>query len=234
MWSRIFMSLFSGKREVSVLEPWGQYNSVRGREPPWASNEHVSSCQKLRMLLFELITGRTSEHPRPNEYGWQEKALPAWAHHKTLFLDSRSSYFGYSHWPTSFLVSHRGAHICWNKVLWAHPGIRRFTRHRVSKVLGWYWWSSWIPPWLWYGRVSSEWITTAYTCWRGWAGLSSRSECQITRLHQLKWCYVEFGPLGPVGQFAYQKLEHWCSWLVLPCANVCGWDFIRAPISTYI
>jgi hypothetical protein len=27
------------------------------------------------------------------------------AHHKTLFLDFRSSYFGYSHGPTSFLVS---------------------------------------------------------------------------------------------------------------------------------
>jgi hypothetical protein len=66
------MNLSSGRSEVCVLKPWGQYNNIPGQESLWASNERVSSYQQLCMLLYELIAGRTSERPRPNEYGWQD------------------------------------------------------------------------------------------------------------------------------------------------------------------
>jgi hypothetical protein len=122
----------------------------------------------LRVLLFELIMGRTSERP----LHWKEVAgqsQTARACHKTLFPDSKSSYFGYSHGPTSFPVSPKGAHIRWNKVLRARPGIGRFTWHRVSEVLESDWWPSRIPLTL-EGQVDSEWITTTYTCWGGESG----------------------------------------------------------------
>jgi hypothetical protein len=67
------MGLISGKSKVIVLEPWGQYNSIRSWELLWVSNERVSSCGQLHILLLELVIDRTSECPRPNEKGGKTK-----------------------------------------------------------------------------------------------------------------------------------------------------------------
>jgi hypothetical protein len=151
----------------------------------------------------------------------------------------KSSYFSYSPLPTSFPVSHKGAHIHWNKVLRAHPGIGRFMWHSVSEVLGSYGWPSWIPPdSSMAGLVVNESLPLTpveevsraeFSIW-----VSDHSPAPARVMVCQVWVAGTHACRVYAGVLTYRKLERWYSRLVFPCTGVCSWDSVHAPVPAYI